>query len=105
VTATRGASAKNDKRFVDLVLFWFIFFVWTVSSAARAVDGQPAPLPRQKGERGHEKGQRTKKRNIQFQKEFAVNRINNGKNSLLNRDVRECEEAMTELHRTRRPRE
>jgi hypothetical protein len=54
---------------------------------------------------GHEKGQRTKKRNIQFQKEFAVNRINNGKNSLLNRDVRECEEAMTELHRTRRPRE
>jgi hypothetical protein len=52
VTATRGASAKNDKRFVDLVLFWFIFFVWTVSSAARAVDGQPAPLPRQKGEKG-----------------------------------------------------
>ena len=55
VTATRGASAKNDKRFVDLVLFWFIFFVWTVSSATRAVDGQPAPLSRQKSERGSRK--------------------------------------------------
>jgi hypothetical protein len=69
VTATRGASAKNDTRFVDLVSFWLFCFVWTVSSATRAVDGQPAPLPRQKCEmRGHKKGNTLKSETYNFKK-------------------------------------